>query len=205
MANQPPPVRIRSFRLVTRIERRLHRVGPWQIPLPYGIPLSGLLHAGAACLALLALSRLPLLGALLTALPAPLRLVILPAAIAWAACRVRPDGRPLLRVGAAWARRRWGPRRIAAFRAAPRPGRAVRLPDLSIAPDGRGPALLRARLSVLRRRGGPVSFTLRYPCAVWGRGRTLHVRQLPGGPLWRGAQVTLRPGQRAVFEGCERS
>src|SRR5947208_14998172 len=100
MAQGPAPVRIRSFRLVMRIERRLHRVGPWQIPLPYGLPLAGVLYAGAACLALLVLGRLPLVGALLGPLPAPVRLALLPAPIPWAPCPVRPAGRPLVRVGA---------------------------------------------------------------------------------------------------------
>jgi hypothetical protein len=98
-------------------------------------------------------------------------------------------------------RRRLEPRRIAAFRAAPRTGRLVRLADLHVTPDGRGPALLRARLAVRRRRGTPVAFTLRYPAAAWRRGRTLHLRQLPGPARWRGTSVTLRPGQRVVFEG----
>jgi hypothetical protein len=204
MADGHASVRIRSFRLVMRIERRLHRVGPWQIPLPYGLPLAAVLYAGAAVLALLVLGRLPLLGALLGALPAPVRLALLPAAIAWALCRFRPDGRPLLRVGASWARRRLEPRRIAAFRAAPRTGRLVRLADLAIASEGHGPALMRASLGV-PRLGAPVSFTLRYPCAAWSRGRTLYLRQLPGAARWRGTTVTLRPGQRVVFEGEERS
>jgi hypothetical protein len=202
MAPERAPLRIRSYRQVTRFERRLHRVGPWQIPLPYGVPVAGLLYAGAGFLVLLVLGRLPLTGALLHPLPAPLRLGLLPAAAAWALCRVRPDGRPPLRVAAAWTRQRVGPKRVAAFRPAARPRRALRPADIPIRADARGPALPQAMLAV-PRRGEGLSFVLRYPCAVWGRGRTLHVRQLEGGPLWQGTQVTLRPGQRARFEGIE--
>jgi len=202
MAHERAPVRIRSYRQVTRFERRLHRVGPWQIPLPYGVPVAGLLYAGAALLILLLLSRSPLTRTLLDLLPAPLRLGLLPIAIAWTLCRVRPDGRPPLRVAAAWTRRRLAPKRICAFRPAGRPARAPRHADVLVAADGRGPTLPHAVLTV-PRGGEGVSFVLHYPCAVWERGRTLHVRQLPGGALWEGTQLRLHPGQRARFEGIE--
>src|SRR5205085_5556404 len=118
--------------------------------------------------------------------------------------RMRPDGRAPLRVACAWARLRSGPPRVAAFRPARAPGRPVRLADLKVAPDGRGPVLRRARVAAARGEA-PVSFTLRYPAEVRAVGRTVHVRQLPGGPLWRGESVTLRPGQRALFRGPEPS
>jgi hypothetical protein len=203
MSERPEPIPIRSFRSVFRIERRLFRLGPWRLPLPYGLPLAGAGWAGALALTILVIGRLPLLGAPLRALPLPARLVVLPALLAWALLRLRPDGRPLQVAISARVRRRLGPRRIAAFRRAPRPGRAVRLADLTFAPDALGPALARAVLRLPRRATEPVVLTLRYPAAARGRGRTLHLRQLSDQPLWRGTQATLRPGQRLVCEGTE--
>lgn len=49
-----------------------------------------------------------------------------------------------------------------------------------------------------------LAVTFRYPISVCARGRTLHVRQRPGGPLARGTRVVLRPGQCLECEGRHR-
>lgn len=197
----PTPVRIRSFRVVFRLERRLHRLGPWRLPLPYGLPLVGLGYGAAALAAVLLAARLPLLGPVLSMLPVPARLGVLPALIAWALLRVRPDGRALGRALASRFRRRLAPRRVAGFRRAAPPGRVVRIPDLAVASDLYGPVLSRARLRVPRRGSAPVSALLRYPCRVEERGRTIRIAQVAGDPLWEPVAVTVAPGRRLVLQG----
>jgi len=41
MADQQT-LQIRSFRVVFDLERRLHKIDRWRIPLPYGVPVRGL-------------------------------------------------------------------------------------------------------------------------------------------------------------------
>ncbi len=91
-ANSPKVVR--SYRLVFRRRWRIFRIQGWRIPLPGGIELR-LLAYWLASLALIALlGRLPLLGTLISAAPASLRLLALPIAAAWLLSRWEIDGRP---------------------------------------------------------------------------------------------------------------
>jgi hypothetical protein len=69
---------IRSYRLYFELERRIHKIDRWRIPVPYGVPLRGLAYGvplrglayGAAALAAVLLaSGAPLAGQLLS-LPA---------------------------------------------------------------------------------------------------------------------------------------
>jgi len=193
---------IRSFRAVFRIERRLFRLGPWRLPLPYGLPLAAVGRAAGAALAIVVAGRLPVIGAVLGVLPLPARLGLLPALLAFLLCRLRPDGRPLERALRARVRFLLEPRRLAAFRPVPRPGVPVLLSDLVLVPDAQGAALRRAVLRVPRRAARPVELTLRYPAAVWGGGRTLHLQQAGATPLGRAVLATIRPGQRVVLEGA---
>src|SRR3954451_20587514 len=88
------PLTLRWYRLAFQLERRLHRIDRFRIPVPYGIPLAGLGYGAAAAVTVLAASSLPLVGASLSLLPWPLRLPLLPAAAAHALCRTWADGRP---------------------------------------------------------------------------------------------------------------
>lgn len=97
---------IRSFHLVFALERRIHRIDRWRLPLPHGIPVAALGYAAGALVATAALTQFPLLGAALAAVPAPLKYVIAPLAAGHLLARLRVDGRPAHRHLAALLRRR---------------------------------------------------------------------------------------------------
>lgn len=186
---------IRSFRVVFDLERRIHTIDRWRIPVPYGVPLRGLAYWAAALLATIALGRLPLAGDVVGLLPAPVRFVILPVAVAYALARVQVDGRPAHATVAAWMRFCASPRRLAGLRPVPRAGTAVRLGDVTVVPDERG---ARYRPAVVE---GPATVLLRYPSRglVRGRGRpALHISQLPGPALFVGKRVRVGTAQRMV-------
>jgi hypothetical protein len=180
---------IRSYRLCFELERRIHKIDRWRIPVPYGVPLRGLAYGAAALAAVLVAGSLPLVGALLGVLHPAFRFVVLPVAAGYLLCRLRVDGRPAHAAGVAWLRHRLGPARVAGCRAAPALG-PMRLGDVPVAPDERG---CRYRPALVR---GPASLLLRYPAAGRSRGRTLELSQRAGGPMWRGKRLLLSPGQR---------
>jgi hypothetical protein len=186
-----PDLVIRSYRLCFELERRIHRIDRWRIPVPYGVPLRGVAYGAAALAAVLLLQRLPVAGELLGVLHPALRLVILPIAVACALTRLRVDGRPAHAAALAWLRWRLDPSTVAAFRAAERAGPRV-LGDVAIAAD-QGSALYRR--AVIR---GPATVTLRYPARARARAKKLELRRAGGGPLWRGKRIRLAEGQRLV-------
>src|SRR4051812_19063823 len=106
---------LRSYRLAFELERRLHRIDRFRIPVPYGVPLVGLAYGAGAAMVILALAGTPVLGAVLSLVPWPARLILLPAAIAHTLCRTRADGRPAHEALVARALRSVGPRRLTAF------------------------------------------------------------------------------------------
>ena len=189
---------IHSFRVVFELERRIHKIDRWRLPVPYGIPLRGLGYWAVALVATIVLARLPLVGSAIDVLPAPVRFVVLPVGVAYLLARVEVDGRPAHRAIAAWARLRVSPSRIAAARRVSAHGRVIRLGELTIVPDERT-ARYRSALIV-----GPADVLLRHPFSHGVRGRrrpTLHVRPLPGAPLLTGKRVQLRDGQRMLVHG----
>jgi hypothetical protein len=105
--------------------------------------------------------------------------------------RLRVDGRPAHAAALAWLRWRLEPSRVAAFRAAERPGPRL-LGDLAVAADERA---ARYRRAVVR---GPATVTARYPARARARARTMELRQAGAGPLWRGKRIPLAEGQRLV-------
>lgn len=182
---------VRSYRLCFELERRIHKIDRWRIPVPYGVPLRGIAYALAALAALLALDGLPLAGELLGALHPAIRVVVLPVAAGYALYRLRVDGRPAHAAMLAWLRFRLEPaRRVGCRRAEPLA--LARLADVSLAPDERSAHYRPARVK------GPTELLLRYPVEARQRGRTLELRQRPGGPMWRGKRVGVRPGERVV-------
>lgn len=186
-------IRIRSYRVCFDLERRIHQVDRWRIPVPYGIPLRGIAYAAVALLAVLLLQGLPLVGGLIAAVHPALRLVMVPVGVAYAACRLTVDGRPAHAATLAWLRYRCGPSRVAAFRAVAAPG-PVTLADIPIAPDDSGS---RYRRGVVR---GPAEVVLRYPATAGQRGRTLRIAQAAGRAMWRGKRIALAAGQRLVVQ-----
>src|SRR3954464_3528188 len=95
-------ITLRSYRLAFDIERRLHRVDRFRIPVPYGIPLTALGYAAAGLLLVLILRQIPVASALLAVLPLPIQLVLRPETLSFLRCRVRADGRPAHEAALAW-------------------------------------------------------------------------------------------------------
>ena len=116
---------IRSYRRVFEVDRRLYRVDRWALPVPGGVPLRGLGYFAVALVAVVLLGALPVVGALLGGLSAPVRYVIVPLAVAMLGTHAAPDGRAAHRFAIAWVRlqlRSW--RRCASGRV-PREGEPV--------------------------------------------------------------------------------
>jgi hypothetical protein len=187
----PEGLAIRSYRVCFALERRIHRVDRWRIPVPYGVPLRGIAYAACALAAVLVAQGLPLLGTVLGAVHPAIRLVIAPVGIAVALCRLEVDGRPAHRAAAAWLRYRRAPARSAGFRPAAHPGLHL-LADIALAPDELG---ARLRPGVV---AGPATVTLRYPSRLERRGRALVLSQRSPRPMWRGKQVVIPAGSRLV-------
>jgi hypothetical protein len=189
---------IQSFRVVFELERRIHKIDRWRIPVPYGVPLRGLAYWAVALIATIALARVPLVGTAIGALPTPIRFLVLPVGSAYLLARVEVDGRPAHGALSAWARLLASPSRMAAARRVPAPGSVIRLGEATLVPDERTARYRAAWIN------GPAEVLLRCPFAHRVRGRrrpTLHVRPLAGAPLFAGKQLRLRAGQRMVVHG----
>jgi hypothetical protein len=106
-----------------------------------GGPLAAALAAAAA------FTATSLGGWALGLLDWPLRLVVIPAAVATLATQATPDGRRADRFALSWLRLRLAPPRVSLGRSLPPLGRPERLGgELWIAPDERSPGLRRGRL-----------------------------------------------------------
>jgi hypothetical protein len=131
-----------------------------------------------------------LIGALLGALDWPLRLVVLPIALATFATQATPDGRRADRFAASWLALRLAPVRRSLGRALPAAGRPLQLGggELWVAPDEHG-RLRRGRID------GPAVVSFAAPLAVrrgGGRGRRLLAGAPAGRRRRRGALLTMR-------------
>lgn len=186
---------VRSFRVVFELERRIHRIDRWRIPVPHGIPLHGLAYAACALLLVVLLSGVPLVGDSLALLAPPLRLVILPVGVAYVLTRWRMDGRLAHATALAWLRQATDPSRLSGFRSAAALGRVVSLGELALVPDERCARYRRAAVV------GPARLVLRYPARARTRARGLHVRQASRDPMLRGRALELGAGQRLEVDG----
>lgn len=191
--SDPGEIHIRSFGVVFALDRRLHRIDRWRLPLPYGLPLRSIGYAAVAVIVVLVVGRLPVLGAVLGTLPVPVRLALLPAGIAYTLTSLKIDGRSaheaLFGLALWWS----GPRVLAGWRRRAEVESSVRFRDLTVAPDGRGPQL---RPGVVR---GAVVASYRYPAEVAQQGRTLVVRQRDRRPLDEGFEVAFDGRHRMVI------
>jgi hypothetical protein len=188
-------IQIRSFRVVFQLERRIHRIDRWRIPVPHGVPLRGVAYSAAALAVVVVAAGLPLIGPALRLLPPPLRLVIAPVAIGYLLTQLRPDGRAAHADAVARLRHAGTARRISAFRAVPPSGALAALGELALVPDERSG---RYRRALVR---GPAQVTLRLPARARARARVLRVDPVPGGPMLRGRVVHLADGQGIEVHG----
>ncbi len=184
-------IAIRGYHVCFRLERRVHQIDRWRVPVPYGVPLRAVGYAAVAFVAVLILGALPLVGQLLDVFGPWIHYLMLPIGAAWAAYRWKIDGRSCPATAIAWLRWRLGRQRVCACREATESG-PVTLGDVTVAPDERSSRL---RPAVIE---GPAKVVFRYPVERQERGRTLTVSQTSAKPQWRGTQVRLRPGQRVV-------
>jgi hypothetical protein len=188
-------ITLRSYRLAFDLERRLHRIDRFRIPLPYGVPLTTLGYASAALLAVLVARQVPIAGALLASLPLPIQLVLLPGAAGFLAGRVRPDGRPAHEAAIAWLLLRASPSRLVTLQPVAR-----QRPE---ALEHRVPAVGDERDARLRagRLRGPAVVLLGQQVSVTARGRRVHVQQLEHDrPLTRPRELRLGECQVLVIE-----
>jgi len=186
-------IHIRSYRVVFDLERRLHRIDRWRLPLPYGLPIRSLAYAAITLVTVVIATRLPVLGSAVAVVPAPARLVLLPAAVALVLTRINVDGRTAHRTAAATIGFLLRPKRIAACRRAPAVGSAKRLNPICIAPDGRSSRLRRGIVH------GAAVARLRYPVALDERRRSLHVKQTEARPLDQGVRIQFDATRRLVI------
>jgi hypothetical protein len=184
-------IEVRSFHAVFDLERRIHKIDSWRIPLPYGLPLRSIGYALAALMVLLVAQRLPVVGLLVTELPTPLRYVVIPCAVAWTLTQVTVDGRPAHLALAGAASFLSGPRCVAAC--APVKHGRVAIDDVVVFPDERS---ARVRRCVIQ---GPASVLMRHPFGSRQRGRTLYIEAADDRVRMAGTRVRLQPGQRLVI------
>lgn len=184
-------ITVRSYRTCFRVERRIYKLDRWRLPAPWGVPLRGIGYAAAALVAVLLLTRLPVLGGLLDDVHPVFRLGGVPMLAAYVLCAFEPDGRPAHRAIVARVRVRLRPRYVAAPRAVPAPGTIVRLADVTLAADERTSAYRPARVV------GPARVVLRYPGRArrsgWRR-RRMTITQTSATALDRGVTVTVPEG-----------
>lgn len=184
-------LQIRSYRVVFDLERRIHKVDRFRIPLPYGLPVRSIAYALVTLAVILIAQRLPGPHELVGALPVPARYVLVPCAVSWVLTQTRIDGRPSHAALVTVARFVISPRRIAGDRPA-RLG-SVRLHDMTLVSDERSVRYRHARVN------GPAVVLLRNAFGSRQRGRTLVIEDGGGRALMSGTRVRLARGQRLVI------
>lgn len=189
-------IEIRSYRVVFELERRLHRIDRFRIPLPYGLPLRGLAYGAAALVAIVFVGTVPVIGSVVADVPPPARFVVVPVGIAALLTNVRIDGRPVHRVAGPFLRLHLGASRVAGFQPA-RLGPA-HFADLTIAPDESGGRARPMRIA------GPASVVLRVPATLRTRGATLIAETREAEPEAAGKRIVLRPRQQMVVTCADR-
>jgi hypothetical protein len=166
--NAQRTVAVRSYRdVVDVVERRIFRIDRWRIPSPGGVSAAAIGYFAATLVAVLVLSRLPLIGELLSSLQPALRLIGIPVLCAWALVSWQVDGRRPHHALWAWCRSRVAPRTLAGLGRAPAVGSEFApVEGVTIAPSGDEPRYRAGRVQ------GPAIVLLRYPArlAVDGRG-----------------------------------
>ena len=182
---------LRSYRLAFELERRIHRIDRFRIPLPYGLPLEALGYGAAVLVLVVLLRQLPVLGALLDVLPLPAQLVFLPGAAAHLLCRTTEDRRPVHEVLAARALRVLHPSHLIALEPVRRFDLATS--DWTQVGDERRPTLV---AGVVR---GPAEVVLRQSARAALTPNAVTLEAMGGAPLDSPRTVRLERDQRLVI------
>lgn len=152
-------------------------------------------RVGGSVAALGALAATWIGGVLLGLLDWPLRLIVLPAAVATLATQATPDGRRADRFAVSWLAAHIAPARRSLSRALPAAGRSHLLGgEVWVAPDERSPRLRRGRV----RGPAIVFFSEVVAMRACGRRRRRKVAQAPGRRA-RASEVATR--RLALGEG----
>jgi hypothetical protein len=189
MTSDDERITLRSYRAAFELERRLHRVDRFRLPVPYGVPLAGLGYAAATVIMVLIARKAPGVGLVVGAFPVPIQLVFVPGLSAYLLCRVRSDGRPAHEALVARAMFVLRPKRLIALRRAPA---HARLSWLAMVGDERTSEYPRG--TVL----GPAVVYLRRPAQLSAGHNRAVLTLLAGRPLSRARALQLEHGQRLV-------
>jgi hypothetical protein len=203
-------IEIRSYRRVFDLERRIYSIDRYRLN-PTGIPVRGVLYFLAAVALSLALSAMPLVGALARAVPWFLRDLVLPASSAALLSLIRVDGRTCHLAALGLLGMVMAPRRISALTGGSGVGARWCPPELTMLPDG-----AEGRLRRLSYRGpGAVLVQVRHTRmgvsergrVGFGRGRsTVRIADAPdGGRVSRGQVIVLEPGGRLLVTPAART
>jgi hypothetical protein len=187
-------IEIRSYRAVFDLERRIYRVDQLRLN-PGGIPVRGVVYFLAILLAMLIAGGLPLVGAVIGALPWYLRDLALPVASATVLSVIRIEGRPFHLAAYALLRYRVGSRLLAGVRPCGATDARWRPEEILLLPDGSDGGMRRLRYT------GPGAVLIATAHERIERrgpgGRWLIVRELPGGcALPNGQVIALASGAR---------
>jgi hypothetical protein len=143
MAEEDLSEEIFSYEEVFSVRHRIHKVQEFTLPRP--VEVTSVLWVAGGIILIFLLSRLPLIGYLVTWIPAEIRYIVLPIGLAILAGEVKGDGRGLIGVVWGWL--------IIHLRTAPYSmGRAVQEDghridwDCWVARDQRSPELRSARI-----------------------------------------------------------
>jgi hypothetical protein len=190
--NEDGQVSVRSFRSTFRLERRIHKIDRWRIPIPFGIPLRGVGYTARVELGMVLLGRLPGLGQLIEAINPLVRFGIIPLAGAYICTVIELDGRPAPAALRSLIRMRLAPARLAAWRRRPADQR-VDLGQVLIAPDERSSRLRSAVIT------GPARVLVfpRFHASV--RRRTVRLEPDSGPLPKRGKVISIDRGSRIVI------
>ena len=187
---------LRSYRLAFEVERRLHRIDRFRIPVPYGIPLVALGYWAVVMVAFLLVGTLPVIGSVLAALPWPIRLILLPGLVTRALCHQRADGRPAHEAMAAYLTFLVAAKHLVGLEPV-RHGN-VSLGALAIAADEHAERCPRGAVT------GPCSVLLRRPARLEVRGRAVILPPLDDADaLGEPQELTLPPGARMEVTECD--
>jgi len=137
-------IEIRSYRRVFDLERRIYSIDRVRLN-PGGVPVRGVIYFLALLALALVAADLPLMGALVRALPWYLRAIALPGAGATVLSAIRLEGRTFHLAAHALMRYRLGPRWLAGMRRCGRLGGLWQPREILLLPDGSDARLRRLR------------------------------------------------------------
>jgi hypothetical protein len=185
-------ITLRSFRLAFEVERRLHRIDRFRIPVPYGIPLRGIAYGAVALMGVLWCRAIPVLGEAESLIPWPARFLVLPGAVAVVLCRLDYDGRPAHEAALARMLATVRPSTVVSFEGVRRAS-AEALDDVVLGPDERGTAFRTGEVV----GAGRVAF--RMPVMARRRGRDIEIQPSSSRQLFAAPALDLGDNERLLL------